>query len=127
MIYHDIVIVGGGIAGMRAAIEASKYANVGIISKVYPTRSHSGAAQGGINAVLNPEDTLESHIFDTVKGGDYLGDQNAIEILIKEAPENIYEIEHMGAIFSRTEDGKIAQRELGGASFPRACFFGDFQ
>ena len=125
MIYHDIVIVGAGIAGMRAAIEASKYANVGIISKVYPTRSHSGAAQGGINAVLNPEDTLESHIFDTVKGGDYLGDQNAIEILIKEAPENIYEIEHMGAIFSRTEDGKIAQRELGGASFPRACFFGD--
>src|SRR3989338_1761648 len=125
MIYHDIVIVGAGIAGMRAAIEASKYANVGIISKVYPTRSHSGAAQGGINAVLNPEDTLESHIFDTVKGGDYLGDQNAIEILIKEAPENIYEIEHMGAIFSRTKDGKIAQRELGGASFPRACFFGD--
>ncbi|OGL46253.1 MAG: fumarate reductase (quinol) flavoprotein subunit, partial [Candidatus Schekmanbacteria bacterium RBG_16_38_10] len=125
MIYHDIVIVGAGIAGMRAAIEASKYANVGVISKVYPTRSHSGAAQGGINAVLNPEDTFESHIFDTVKGSDYLGDQNAIETLVKEAPENIYEIEHMGAIFSRAEDGKIAQRELGGANFARACFFGD--
>src|SRR3990172_4486892 len=125
MPYHDIVIVGAGIAGMRAAIEASKYADVGVISKVYPTRSHSGAAQGGINAVLNPKDTIESHIFDTVKGSDYLGDQKAIEILINEAPENIYEIEHMGAIFSRTEDGKIAQRELGGASFPRGCFFGD--
>ena len=125
MIYHDVIIIGAGIAGMRAAIEASKSADVGIISKVYPTRSHSGAAQGGINAVLHPGDTFDSHIFDTVKGSDYLGDQNAIEVLCKEAPENIYEIEHMGTIFSRTDDGKIAQRELGGASFPRACFFGD--
>jgi len=125
MIYHDVIVIGAGIAGMRTAIEASKSADVGIISKVYPTRSHSGAAQGGINAVLHPDDTFESHIFDTVKGSDFLGDQNAIEILCKEAPENIYEIEHMGAIFNRTDDGKIAQRELGGASFPRACFFGD--
>lgn len=125
MIYHDVVVVGAGLAGMRAAIEAAKGTDVGVISKVYPTRSHSGAAQGGINAVLHPDDSFESHIFDTVKGSDYLGDQEAIEIFCHEAPQDIYELENMGAIFSRTDEGKIAQRELAGASFPRACYAAD--
>ena len=95
---HDIVIVGGGLAGMRAAIEASrKGADVAIVSKLHPVRSHSVAAQGCINAVINPKDKITDHEFDTVKGSDYLGDQDKIEVLITEAPMNIYELEHMEA------------------------------
>jgi succinate dehydrogenase / fumarate reductase flavoprotein subunit len=125
MLYHDVVVVGAGLAGMRAAIEASKQADVAIVTKVYPTRSHSGAAQGGINAVLSPEDSIESHIYDTIKGGDYLGDQEAIEIFCQEAPQDIYQLEHMGVNFSRTSEGQLDQRELAGASFPRACYAAD--
>jgi succinate dehydrogenase / fumarate reductase flavoprotein subunit len=130
MITHDIVIIGGGLSGLRAAIGLCDKYNVGLISKVYPLRSHSIAAQGGINASLanNPEgrdDTWEKHTFDTVKGSDYLGDQNAIEIMCKEAPKIVYEMEHWGCPFSRFPDGTIAQRPFGGGGFPRTCFSTD--
>jgi succinate dehydrogenase / fumarate reductase flavoprotein subunit len=130
MITHDILIVGGGLTGLRAAVGLCDKYNVGLISKVYPVRSHSIAAQGGINAALtnNPEghdDTWEKHTFDTVKGSDYLGDQNAIEIMCKEAPKIVYEMEHWGCPFSRFPDGTIAQRPFGGGGFPRTCFSTD--
>jgi succinate dehydrogenase / fumarate reductase, flavoprotein subunit len=113
---HDIVIVGAGLAGLRAAVEAAGASDVAVVSKVLPTRSHSGAAQGGITAALGneEEDRWEWHLFDTVKGGDYLGDQDSIEIMVKDAPRAIYELEHMGVPFSRTPDGRIAQRNFGG-------------
>ncbi len=116
IIQHDIVIVGAGLAGLRAAVECLGQADVAIVSKVLPTRSHSGAAQGGITAPLGneEEDHWEWYFYDTVKGGDYLGDQDAIEILVKDSPRAIYELEHMGVPFSRTADGKIAQRNFGG-------------
>jgi len=125
MLQHDVLIIGGGLAGMRAGVEACKTANTAIISKVHPMRSHSGAAQGGINAAVGKEDSWENHWFDTVKGSDYLGDQDACQVLTKEAPENIYELEHMGALFSRTADGRIATRPFGGAGVPRTCFVAD--
>ena len=131
---HDIVIVGAGLAGLRAAVEAMETASVAIVSKVLPTRSHSGAAQGGITAALGNEgeDRWEWHLFDTVKGSDYLGDQDAIEIMVRDAPRAIYELEHMGVPFSRTADGRIAQRNFGGhtsqygkAPVKRACYAAD--
>jgi succinate dehydrogenase / fumarate reductase flavoprotein subunit len=132
---HDVVIVGAGLAAMRAAVEASKDHDVAVVSKVFPTRSHSGAAQGGIAAALanEEEDHWEWHMFDTVKGSDYLGDQDAIEILVKEAPVVVREYEHMGAPFSRTPDGRIAQRMFGGhtkdfgkgGAILRACYAAD--
>ena len=127
MIEHDVVIVGAGLAGMRCALEVSKELNVGVLTKVYPSRSHSGAAQGGIAASLgNSEpDSWEEHMYDTVKGGDFLNDQDAVEEYVKAAPRVIYELEHMGCIFSRTPEGKIAQRAFGGHSKPRACFSAD--
>lgn len=125
MLNHEVVVVGAGLAGMRAALEVAKGADVAVLTKIYPPRSHSGAAQGGINVVLHPDDSIESHIFDTVKGSDYLGDQDAIETLCREAPRDIYELEHMGVNFTRAATGKLAQRELAGASFPRACYAAD--
>ena len=115
---------------MRAALEASKEVDVAVISKQHPLRSHSGAAQGGIAAVLDGwaqriGDSLESHIYDTVKGSDYLGDQDAIEILCREAPDDIRSMDRMGAIFSRTEKGMIAQRDFGGHSYARTCYAAD--
>ncbi len=111
---------------MRAAIEAARDgADVAIITKLHPMRSHSGAAQGGINAALGDEDSWETHAFDTVKGSDYLGDQDAIEVLASEAPGDIIELERMGTTFNRGKDGKIAQRPFGGAGFPRTCYVGD--
>ncbi|MFQ6123523.1 MAG: FAD-binding protein [Candidatus Heimdallarchaeota archaeon] len=127
MYKHDILVIGGGLAGLRAAIEASTM-NTAIISFVYPFRSHSGAAQGGINAALgnvDPNDNWERHAFDTIKGSDYLADQDAAEILTKEAPNRVIELEHWGAPFSRLENGKIAQRPFGGAGFPRTCYAAD--
>jgi len=118
--------VGGGLAGLMAAVEISGKADVAVVSKIYPTRSHSGAAQGGFNAAMDHDDSVDSHVFDTVKGSDYLGDQNAIEILCSEGPEVIRELENMGVPWSRTADGKVAQRSLGGAGFPRACYAADF-
>jgi succinate dehydrogenase / fumarate reductase flavoprotein subunit len=125
---HDVLIVGAGCAGMRAAIEAHDAgADVALISKIHPVRSHSGAAEGGINAALGnaSEDSPEKHAFDTVKGSDYLGDQDAIEALCEEAPGDVYELEHWGAVFSRTEDGRIAQRPFGAAGEPRTAYAAD--
>ncbi|WP_411698173.1 succinate dehydrogenase flavoprotein subunit, partial [Conyzicola sp.] len=131
---HDIVIVGAGGAGMRAAIEAGPHANTAVISKLYPTRSHTGAAQGGMAAALAnvEEDNWEWHTFDTVKGGDYLVDQDAAEILAKEAIEAVFDLENMGLPFNRTPDGKIDQRRFGGHTADhgktpvrRACYAAD--
>ena len=131
---HDVIIVGSGLAGLRAAVEASQKADVAVISKVFPTRSHSGAAQGGIAAALGNEepDSWEWHMYDTVKGGDFLTDQDAAEVLAQDAPRAIYELEHMGVPFNRTEDGRIAQRAFGGhtgdfgkRAVKRACHAAD--
>jgi succinate dehydrogenase / fumarate reductase flavoprotein subunit len=125
---HDVLVVGAGCAGMRAAIEAfDAGADVALLSKIHPTRSHSGAAEGGINAALGnaSEDDPETHAFDTVKGSDYLGDQDAIQILCDEAPGDVYQLEHWGAVFSRTEDGRIAQRPFGAAGAPRTAYAAD--
>ncbi|MBI2863371.1 MAG: FAD-dependent oxidoreductase [Chloroflexi bacterium] len=123
---HDIVIVGAGLAGMRAAIEASKEVNVAIVTKVHPLRSHSGAAQGGINAALGPDDSWEKHSFDTVKGSDYLGDQESIIAMCKEAPDDLVAMERMGAVFTRDAEGKMAVRPFGGAGFARTAYAADF-
>ena len=125
---HDVLVVGAGCAGMRAAIEAyDAGADVAMISKLHPTRSHSGAAEGGINAALGntAEDSPEMHAFDTVKGSDYLGDQDSIEIFTREAPLDIYQLENWGAVFSRRDDGKLAQRPFGAAGSPRTVYAAD--
>ncbi len=125
MIYHDVLIVGAGLAGMRAAVAVSPHFNLGVISKVHPVRSHSVAAEGGINAAIAPEDSWQAHMYDTVKGSDWLGDQDAIEILCREAPEDIMTLERMGALFSRNATGGIAQRNFGGMGIPRTCYVAD--
>ena len=131
---YDVIIIGAGLAGLRAAIEIGENASVAVLSKVFATRSHSGAAQGGIGAALanEEEDSWEWHMFDTVKGSDYLGDQDAIETMAKDAPRTIFELEHLGVPFNRTSEGKIAQRAFGGhtsgfgkAPVKRACFAAD--
>jgi succinate dehydrogenase / fumarate reductase, flavoprotein subunit len=149
-ITHDVIIVGAGLAGSWAAMVASREGvqDIGVLSKVHPLRSHSGAAQGGIAAALNnvrpepgsdgrgpleqvppgeePVDSVELHLFDTIKGSDWLGDQNAIEIMVNEAVDILYEYEHLGCVFSRTPDGRIAQRRFGGHSAPRANYAADW-
>ncbi|MBI5675013.1 MAG: succinate dehydrogenase flavoprotein subunit [Nitrospirae bacterium] len=130
----DTVIIGSGLAGLRAAIEAAKYGSVAVLTKLFPTRSHSTSAQGGIGAALGNEepDSPEWHLYDTVKGSDYLGDQDAIEIMCEDAIRTIVELEHLGVPFSRTTEGKIAQRRFGGhtrnfgeAPVRRACYSAD--
>jgi len=123
---HDVLIIGAGLAGQRAAYAAvDAGAATAIMSKVHPVRSHSNAAAGGINAALNPEDSWESHAFDTVKGSDYLGDQDAIEIMCREAPQEILELEHMGVTFHRNEEGLLGTRAFGGASQARTYYVAD--
>src|SRR5215203_160098 len=136
MTYHrfDAVIVGAGGAGLMAAIQLAGHANTAVVSKLYPPRSHTGAAQGGISAALGnvEEDNWEWHMFDTVKGGDYLVDQDAAEILSREAIDAVLELEHMGLPFNRTPEGRIDQRRFGGhtrnfgeAPVRRACYAAD--
>jgi succinate dehydrogenase / fumarate reductase flavoprotein subunit len=149
-ITHEVIIVGAGLAGSWAAMVAAQEGvkDIGVLSKIHPRRSHSGAAQGGIAAALNnvrpvvdtgprgpleavppgdePVDSWELHMFDTIKGSDWLGDQDAIEIMVKEAPEIIYEYEHLGCVFSRLADGRLAQRRFGGHSAPRATYSKDY-
>jgi succinate dehydrogenase / fumarate reductase, flavoprotein subunit len=149
-IVHDVIVVGAGLAGTWAAMIAARQGvqDIAVLSKIHPLRSHSGAAQGGIAAALGnirpvpntgpngpleqvppgeqPIDNWELHMFDTIKGSDWLGDQPAIEILVKEAIDIVYEYEHMGCVFSRTPDGRIAQRRFGGHSAPRANFAADW-
>lgn len=122
---HDVLIVGSGLAGMRAAIAVPPDLDVAVITKVHPVRSHSVAAEGGINAAIREDDSWEAHAFDTIKGGDYLGDQDAIEIMCQEGPKDVMDLDRMGALFSRDERGRIAQRPFGGADFPRTCYAAD--
>ena len=128
MLEHDVLIIGAGLAGMRAALAAhDSGANTGIISKVYPVRSHSNAAQGGINAALvDRGDSWEEHAYDTVKGSDFLGDQDAIELMCKVAGEELISLEHMGVIFNRDDEGRLGTRAFGGQRKPRTFFVADF-
>ena len=131
MYKFDAIIIGSGLAGLRAAYElVSNKINTAIISKVYPLRSHSIAAQGGVNAALAnnenaKDDSWEKHACDTIKGSDYLGDQDAILKMCKEGPQRIFELEHWGCPFSRTDDGRISQRPFGGQGFPRTAYAAD--
>jgi succinate dehydrogenase / fumarate reductase flavoprotein subunit len=123
---HDVLIIGAGLAGQRAALAAAGAgATVAIMSKVHPIRSHSNAAAGGINAALNPEDSWESHAYDTVKGSDFLGDQDAIEIMCREAPDEILWLEHAGVTFHRSPTGHLGTRAFGGASAARTYYVAD--
>lgn len=131
MLEHDVIIIGGGLAGCRAAVEIARTdpkLNIAVVAKTHPIRSHSVAAQGGIAATLknvDAADSWEAHAFDTVKGSDYLADQDAVEILTREAPEVVIDLEHMGVMFSRLDDGRIAQRAFGGHSHNRTCYAAD--
>lgn len=131
MLQHDVIIVGGGLAGTRAAVEIARTdpkLNVAVVAKTHPIRSHSVAAQGGIAATLknvDSADTWEAHAFDTVKGSDYLADQDAVALLTQEAPNVVIDLEHMGVLFSRLDDGRIAQRAFGGHSHRRTCYAAD--
>ncbi|MBW4670862.1 MAG: succinate dehydrogenase/fumarate reductase flavoprotein subunit [Cyanomargarita calcarea GSE-NOS-MK-12-04C] len=131
MLEHDVIIVGGGLAGCRAAVEIARKnpkLNVAVVAKTHPIRSHSVAAQGGMAASLrnvDEADSWEAHAFDTVKGSDYLADQDAVEILTREAPDVVIDLEHMGVLFSRLPDGRIAQRAFGGHSHNRTCYAAD--
>ncbi|RLM89824.1 FAD-binding protein [Halobellus sp. Atlit-38R] len=122
---HDVIVVGAGGAGLRAAIAAQEEgADVAIVSKLHPVRSHTGAAEGGINAALREADSWEDHAYDTMKGSDYLGDAPAIETLAQDSPEEVIQLEHWGMAFSREEDGRVSQRPFGGLSFPRTTYAG---
>src|ERR1700709_1879060 len=123
---HDVLILGAGLAGQRAALAAADAgASVAIMSKVPPVRSHSVAAAGGINAAIDPADDWRSHAFDTVKGSDFLGDQDAIEIMCSEAPREVMPLEHIGVTFHRNEKGELDLRPFGGASFNRTAYVAD--
>jgi succinate dehydrogenase / fumarate reductase, flavoprotein subunit len=123
---HDVLIIGAGLAGQRAALAAADAgASVAIMSKVHPVRSHSVAAAGGINAAINVSDSWESHAYDTVKGSDFLGDQDAIEVMCREAPKEVLHLEHIGVTFFRNEKGELDLRAFGGASMKRTAYVAD--
>jgi succinate dehydrogenase / fumarate reductase flavoprotein subunit len=123
---HDVLIIGAGLAGQRAALAAAQNgASVAIMSKVHPVRSHSVAAAGGINAAISVDDDWRSHAYDTVKGSDFLGDQDAIEIMCSEAPQEVMHLEHMGVTFHRNEKGEMDLRAFGGASMKRTAYVAD--
>ena len=125
---YDVLVIGGGLAGIRAAIaaaEANPRIRVGMVSKVYPMRSHTVSAEGGAAAVLRPEDSYETHAFDTIKGSDYLADQNVVEAFVREAPIEVIQMEHWGCPWSRDPDGKISARPFGGMTTWRTCFAAD--
>ena len=125
MYEHDVLVIGGGGAGLRAAIAAHEEgADVAIVTKLHPVRSHTGAAEGGINAALRDGDSWEDHAYDTMKGSDFLGDAPAIETFAKTAPEEVIQLEHWGMPFSREDDGRVSQRPFGGLSFPRTTYAG---
>ncbi|PKB79936.1 MAG: fumarate reductase (quinol) flavoprotein subunit, partial [SAR202 cluster bacterium Io17-Chloro-G9] len=128
MLEHDVLVIGAGLAGMRAAIAArASGADTAIISKVHPVRSHSNAAQGGINAALTDRgDEWEDHAYDTVKGSDFLGDQDAIEVMCKSAGQALIDMEHMGVTFNRDDEGRLGTRAFGGQRRARTFFVGDF-
>ena len=128
MFDHDVLIIGAGLAGMRAALSARENgADVAVVTKVHPVRSHSNAAQGGINAALNDRgDDWKEHAFDTIKGSDYLGDQDAISIMCQEAGQEIIRMENMGVIFNRDDEGKLGTRAFGGQRQARTFFVSDF-
>lgn len=122
---HDVIVVGAGGAGLRAAIAAHEEgADVALVSKLHPVRSHTGAAEGGINAALREGDSWEDHAYDTMKGSDYVGDAPAVETLCQDSPEETIQLEHWGMAFSREEDGRVSQRPFGGLSFPRTTYAG---
>jgi len=123
---HDVLIIGAGLAGQRAALAAAeKGATVAILSKVHPVRSHSVAAAGGINAAISVDDDWHSHAYDTVKGSDFLGDQDAIEIMCSEAPAEVMHLEHIGVTFHRNDKGEMDLRAFGGASMKRTAYVAD--
>ena len=122
---YDVLVVGAGLAGLRAALAVDPALKCVVLSKVYPVRSHSVAAQGGINAALDPEDRWQDHAYDTIKGSDYLADQDAAAFLCQDAARAVCEMEHWGTLFSRRPDGRIAQRSFGGQGYPRACYAAD--
>jgi succinate dehydrogenase / fumarate reductase flavoprotein subunit len=130
MVTHDVLVIGAGLAGLRAAIGTCGTYDTAVLSKVHPVRSHSIAAQGGMNAALanvegSKDDTTEKHTFDTIKGSDYLADQSAVRTMCQQAPLLVYELEHWGCPWSRLDDGRIAQRPFGGAGYPRCCYASD--
>lgn len=126
MAHHDIVIIGAGLAGLRAAFEGvTAGLSTAVVSKIHPLRSHSCAAQGGVNAAINPKDDWHHHAYDTVKGADYVGDQDSIDMMCEEAPQAVLDLDKMGCPFSREEDGTIAQRAFGGQNFPRTAYAAD--
>src|SRR6516165_10464634 len=123
---HDVLIIGAGLAGQRAALAAARDgASVAVMSKVHPVRSHSVAAAGGINAAISVDDDWHSHAYDTVKGSDFLGDQDAIEIMCSEAPQEVMHLEHMGVTFHRNDKGEMDLRAFGGASMKRTAYVAD--
>jgi succinate dehydrogenase / fumarate reductase flavoprotein subunit len=125
MYEHDVLVVGGGGSGLRAAIAAHEQgADVAIVSKLHPVRSHSGAAEGGVNAALHPDDAIEDHAYETMKGSDYLADAPAVETFAENIPKEVVQLERWGMAFSREEDGRISQRPFGGMEFPRTAYAG---